>query len=253
MKSTMILIIVLLPVVAFAGTYRETRRLEIGSADAHILRVHCGAGALTLQGVEGTDLITVTAQIESEGTDKEQFQLLVAKLFQLELKRETHQILLISNPVNPPLTDIEVRIHLNIQLPANMNVRIVDGSGFVDVMDTIGNLSINDDSGGIRIKNVVGHVMVDDGSGDIEIQDVQGRLEIFDGSGHIVIRHVTGDVKVRDASGGIEINDVSGSITVSDGSGSIDIYKVKKNVFIREPGSGALEIDGVQGMVTIRE
>jgi len=253
MKSRIILIFVLLPVIAFAETYRETRRLELGSAGAHLLRLHCGAGALTLQGVEDTDLITVTAQIESEGTDKEQFQLLVAKLIQLDLKRENYQILLISNAENPPLTNIEVRIHLNIQMPAKMNVRIIDGSGFVDVRDTIGNLSVNDDSGGIRIRNVVGRVMVDDGSGDIEIQDVQGRLEVFDGSGQIVIRHVTGDVTVRDASGGIEINDIGGSVTVSDGSGSIDIYRVNQNVFIREPGSGELDIDGVQGKVIVRD
>jgi DUF4097 and DUF4098 domain-containing protein YvlB len=253
MKSKLVLILVLLPVIAFAGTYRETRNLEVPSAGAHILRVRSGAGSLTLRGVEGTDLIKVTAEIESESTSKEEFQLLVDKLIQLDLRREYDQIHLFSNAVIPPLTKIEVRIHLNIQLPVNMNVRITDGSGSLDITDMIGNLSIDDNSGGIIVRNVTGRIMVEDGSGDIEIQDVQGRLEIIDGSGQITIRRVTGDVTIKDASGGIEVNDIGGSVTVSDGSGSIDIYRVKKNVFIREPGSGELDIDGVQGRVTIRE
>lgn len=253
MKSKIILIFVLLPVIAFAETYRETRNLELPAGGLHGLSLRCGAGELTLKGIEGTGSIQVIAEIESEGTDKEEFQLLADKLIQLDFKREYSRALLSSNVVIPPLTNIDARIHLNIQLPVNMNVRVIDGSGSVDITDIIGNLSIDDNSGDISIRNVTGRIMVEDGSGDIEIQDVQGRLEIVDGSGQIVIQQVTGDVTIKDASGGIEVNDIDGSVTVSDGSGSIDIYRVKKNVFIREPGSGELDIDGVQGKVTIRE
>jgi hypothetical protein len=253
MKSTALLILVLLPVVTFAGTYRETRNLEVPSAGVHVLSVRCGAGGLTLKGVEGTDSIHVIAKIESEGTDKEEFQLLVDKLIQLDLRREHDQVLLFSNALIPPLTNIEIRIHLNIQLPVNMNIRIIDGSGSIDITNIIGNLSIDDNSGAIKAENIMGRILIEDGSGDIEIRDVQGRLEIIDGSGQIVIQHVTGDVTINDASGGIEVNDIGGSVTISDGSGSIDIYRVTKNVFIREAGSGEIDIDGVQGKVTIRE
>lgn len=57
MKSTALLILVLLPVVTFAGTYRETRNLELPAGGVHVLRVRCGAGELTLKGIEGTDII----------------------------------------------------------------------------------------------------------------------------------------------------------------------------------------------------
>ncbi len=253
MKSTALLILVLLPVVTFAGTYRETRNLELPAGGVHVLRVRCGAGELTLKGIEGTDIIHVLAEIESEGTDKEEFQLLADKLIQLDFKREYNQALLSSNVVIPSLSNIDARIHLYIQLPVNMNIRIIDGSGSIDITNIIGNLSIDDNSGAINASQITGRILIEDGSGDIEIEDVQGKLDIVDGSGQIVIRHVTGDVTIKDASGGIEINDIGGSVTVSDGSGSIDIYRVKKNVFIREPGSGEIDIDGVQGKVTIRE
>ncbi|CAB1055466.1 hypothetical protein D1BOALGB6SA_199 [Olavius sp. associated proteobacterium Delta 1] len=253
MKSKIILIFVLLPLIAFAENYRETRNLELPADGLHVLSVRCGAGELTLKGIEGTGSIHVIAEIESEGTDKEEIRLLADKLIQLDLRREYNQALLSGNVVIPPLTNIDARIHLRIQLPVNMNVRIVDGSGSMDITNIIGNLSIADDSGAITAENITGRVQIEDGSGDIEIQDVQGSLEIIDGSGRIVIQRVTGDVTINDASGGIEVNDIGGSVTVSDGSGSIDIYRVKKNVFIREPGSGELEVDGVQGKVTIRE
>ncbi len=253
MKSAALLFLALLPAVSFADTYRETRTLELPIGGVHVLSVRCGAGELTLKGIEGTDIIHVLAEIESEGADKEEFQLMADKLIQLDLRREYDQALLFSNIVIPPLKNFEARIHLKIQLPINMDVRIIDGSGPIDITNIIGNLSIDDDSGAIHASNITGRTLIEDGSGDIEIEDVQGRLEIVDGSGQIVIQHVTGDVTIKDASGGIEVNDIGGSVTISDGSGSIDIYRVKKNVFIREAGSGELDIDGVQGKVTIRE
>jgi len=253
MKLEIILIFVLLPIIAFAENYRETRNLELPAEGLQELTVHCGPGELTLKGIEGAGRIQVTAEIETERIGREEFQLLADRLIQLNLKREYNRAILTGNVVIPPLGDIDARIHLRIQVPAHMNIRIIDGSGSIDIADIIGNLSIDDDSGAIKVENIKGRVQIEDGSGDIGIQDVQGRLEIVDGSGEIVIEHVTGDVTINDASGDIEVNHIGGSVTISDGSGSIDIYRVNKNVFIREAGSGELDIDGVQGKVTIRE
>jgi hypothetical protein len=253
MKLKMILIFVLLPIIAFAENYREIRNLELPAEGLQVLSVRCGPGELTLRGIEAAGSIQVTAEIETERIDKEEFQLLADKLIQLDLKREYNRALLTGNVAIPPLTNIDARIHLRIQVPANMNIRIIDGSGSIDIANIIGDLSIDDDSGAIKVENITGRIRIEDGSGDIAIEDVKGRLEIVDGSGEILIQDVTGDVTINDASGGIEINDIGGSVTISDGSGSIDIYRVKKNVFIREAGSGKLEVDGVQGKVTIRE
>jgi len=253
MKCTALLFLALLPVVAFAGTYRETRSFEMPAGGVNALEVRSGAGELILNGVEGTDIIRVQAEIEFEGAEKEAFQLQADKLIQLDLRREYDQAILISNVVIPPLPKIEARIHLNIQLPVNMNINIIDGSGSMDIANIIGNLSIEDDSGAIIVRNITGWIQIEDGSGDIDIEDVTGSIQIGDGSGEIVIRNATGDVKIKDASGGIEINDIGGNVNVLDGSGSIDIYRVKKNVFIQEAGSGKLDINGVQGKVTIRE
>ena len=217
------------------------------------MQVHCGAGGLKITGVKGHQNIEVAAEIEADGADRDAIRYLADKIVQLELRRENDWALLYSQALNPTFGNIDVRIHLIVQLPAEMDLRIIDGSGAIDIVNITGNLSIDDNSGAIRVHNITGRIRIEDGSGDIEVEDVRGNLEIIDGSGHVVVRHVSGDLTITDASGAIEVNDIGGSVTVSDGSGSIDIYRVQKNVFIREPGSGELEIGRVQGKIIIRE
>ena len=255
MKSKLIMILTLLPALAFAdtNTFRQTRTLELPAAGITELSAQCGPGSLIVRGVEGIDMIRVNAEIESIGSDKDEPQLLAEKLVQLSLKSEYNRAVLISDLVQQPLAGQEVRINLQIELPGKMGLKIVDGSGDIYVANIIGNLTIDDGSGAIQVEEITGRIVIKDDSGDIEIQEVTGSIEINDGSGEIDIQHASGDVIITDTSGGIEINNIGGNVTVTDGSGSIDIYGVKKNVFIREAGSGKLEVDGVQGKVTIRD
>jgi hypothetical protein len=253
MKFTAFCIFIILPVVALAGSFRETRNFELSADGVNVLSMHCGAGKLILKGVEGSDAIRVTAEIEASGIKESEFQLLGEKLIELDLRREYSRALLFSNVAKPPFTHADARIHLFVEVPIRMNVRILDGSGEITVSNINGNVEIDDDSGAVRIENIIGTLRIKDTSGDLEIDDIQGAVEIIDGSGSIVVLDVTGDVNIKDTSGGIEVNDVGGSVTVSDGSGSIDIVKVAKNVFIQEAGSGEIDVEGVRGKVTIRE
>ena len=252
MRFKIILFFVLLPAMAFADDYRQSRTLELPAAGVRELNVQCGAGSLTVRGAEGVDVIKVRAEIESEGNDKGEFQLLADKLVQLDLKKENDQAILRSAIRKQPFTNAAGRINLTIVLPRKMDLKIVDGSGDMVVRNISGNLKIDDDSGGIKIENITGRIVIKDTSGDIAIEEVNGSMEIDDGSGGIKIQKTAGNVMIKDTSGPIEINNIGGNVTVSDGSGSIDIYRVQKNVYIREAGSGKLEVNGVQGKVIIR-
>ena len=115
MKFAILLFLALLPAVTTAGTYRESRSLELPAAGIRILSVRCGAGGLSLIGIEGTDSIKVLAEIETEGADKEEFQHLADKSIQLDLRREYDRALLLSDVLSLPLVNFETRVHLNIQ------------------------------------------------------------------------------------------------------------------------------------------
>jgi hypothetical protein len=131
MKVTAFLIFALLPVIALADSYRETRNLELSSAGVRELSVHCGAGKLVLKGVEGINAIHVTAVIESDGLEKGEIQVLIEKLIHLDLRREYDRALLRSDLAVLPFPNADARINLIVEIPVKMNVKIIDGSGAV--------------------------------------------------------------------------------------------------------------------------
>ena len=104
-----------------------------------------------------------------------------------------------------------------------------------------------------RSLNQVYAQIIDDGSGKIRIEDIRGSIDIKDGSGSIQIDEIKGDVRVTDGSGSILIQHVDGNVTLADYSGSIDISDITKNVFIRQTGTGELEIDRVKGKITTHD
>lgn len=254
MKAAPIFILIFLPVVALAGTIRETRNLALSAEGVDTLVVSCGAGSFHLRGDEDGINIRVAAQIEVEDVDASKFQKFVRENVQLNLKKQGRQAILNSDIKPPALAIPEARINLTIQIPESLNVKITDTSGPIVVRALDANLTIDDGSGSIEIKDIIGDVRVDDFSGSIVIEDIEGKVVVIDRSGSIAIEYVTGDVQVKDGTGSIVIGAVDGNVSVSDSSGSIDVQSIKKDVFIvvREGGSGDVTVEGVKGKVTIR-
>jgi DUF4097 and DUF4098 domain-containing protein YvlB len=253
MKTTVLLALILLPFLASAEDFHETRYLSISAAGIDLLTVKCGAGYLELQGVAGLDRINVSAQIEVADIAEADRRSFVNKKLRLKLERRGNRAVLQSEIERSATLEKQAKIDLTIDVPKKFNVTINDGSGTIAVHDLIGRLVIDDESGSIKIEKIMGEVNVDDGSGSIDIDNINGSVNVNDGSGNIDIDLVKGDVKVKDGSGGMTIQDIDGNVTVSDGSGSIEINDVQKNVFIREAGTGELNIDGVKGKVTMRD
>ena len=252
-SSGLFLLLILLPALTFAGTVCDTKRLELPAGGIQSLKVDCGAGALKLKSKADLDTVKVMAEIEVDGACDLEFRTAIEKLLMLTLEHQNHKARLRCHLAKSTIRGREVRINLSVEVPENLYVNIIDKTGTIAVNDFVGRLAIDDDSGEILIKNVIGKISVDDGSGDIEIEDANGQVDIRDGSGEIVVRSIAGDVSIIDASGGILVEDINGNVTVSDGSGPIEINHVIKNVFIREDSSGEVEIDGVQGKLTIRK
>lgn len=253
MRTLTVFILILLPVVALAESFDETRRLELSVEGIQTLKIQCGSGFLTVIGVRGMERIRASAQIIIRGIQENEFQNYLEKQLRLKLEKRGRDAILEADVQKTFLKKIEAKINLTVKLPTTLPAHIDDGSGAIIVTNLSGGLSIKDDSGSIDIVNMAGKIKVADGSGSIEIRDARGNVEIQDGSGLIQVKLINGDVNITDGSGEIMIQDVNGSVTVTDGSGSIDIHDVSQDVFINEAGSGELNIDGVKGKVTMRE
>ncbi|UCE54865.1 MAG: hypothetical protein JSV31_05325 [Desulfobacterales bacterium] len=252
MKFASIFVLILLPVLVIAATIRETKELVLSADGLDTFVANCGAGSLNLHGAVDRNEIKVTAQIEVEDIEANDFQEFVQKNIRLKLEKQGKKAILQSDIEPSAIVAPEARINLTIEIPKTINVKISDGSGSIIVDKLRGTLKIDDDTGSIKIKNIIGEVFVDDSSGSIDIEDIKGNLFIKDGSGSINVEFVTGDMQIKDGSGSMTIEDIDGNVNVTDDSGSIDIHDVKKNVFIRQAGSGELNIEGVKGKVTIR-
>lgn len=253
MRTTALLLMILLPVVAFSGTLEETRHLELSASDVQTLKIYCGSGFLSVIGANGLDRIGATGHIEVRGIAANEFQKYTENQLELSLKKLGNNAVLRAEMKAPFQRGIEAKIDLTVIVPKALHVTIEDGSGPIIVTNLSGKLQVNDDSGKIDIINMQGDLQIRDGSGSINIQDVRGSVEVQDGSGEIKIGLVKGNVMITDSSGSITIQDIDGNVTVTDGSGSIEIHQVTQNVFIRQAGTGSLEIEGVKGQVTTRD
>jgi len=253
MRLRAVLVVLFIPVLAVAASIENTQHLELSIKDIQSIQIICGPGSLDVFGVERSDRIKVTAAVKISGITQNMLQGFLDKHVLLSLKKRNRKAVLQSEFKNGNLMKADAKIDLTVEVPKSLSVKIDDGTGPIFVTDLSTNLKIVDGSGSIEIRMTEGPVSISDGSGKIELMDITGNLEVKDGSGKINIGRVRGNVHVVDGSGSMTIKDIEGSLTVTDGSGSIEISDVTQNVFIKDAGSGILDIEGVKGKVTRRE
>lgn len=232
---------------AGSNNYSEVRNLELDASGLSDVFIDAGAGALTVKGVEGSDRIFVVATIMVDREDEGEARELIEKRLRLELERDGDRAKLKAGFRSGRGWDGDAAIDLDVRMPAQLLLRIDDGSGPVKVQDIASAVRIDDGSGPIELSNS-GEIDIDDGSGSIRLEDTGG-VRIDDGSGSITIIRAAGDVYVEDGSGTIDIRGVQGSVTVDDGSGDIDIDDVEHDLIIEEEGSGSLRYTNVRGAI----
>ncbi len=216
--------------LAHAGwkDYEEVRSMELDADGLDRLSIDAGAGSMDVRGVAGLGKITVKAVITVPDADAEDAVRIIEKRVMLSLQRsgsDARLKALFSNGFMGRHSDSY--IDLEVSVPQGLAVKIDDGSGSIDIVDILGDLTIEDGSGSIDIANVAG-VNIDDGSGSIDVVGAGGDVFIVDGSGSIAVKHVQGSVTVDDGSGGITVSDVdSDLIIIDDGSGGLSFSNIR--------------------------
>ncbi|MET1254149.1 hypothetical protein [Aliikangiella maris] len=248
-------------VKAFEQNIKATEKRELSTHEIQQLVIEAGAGSLRVEGKKGIKQIYLSADINVESGN-----------YELSLEREGEVARIIANPnlknknywgVDSPY------IHVTVQVPAYLNVKISDGSGDIAISniagalelydgsgdiqgaDLSGSVVIKDGSGEIRLKSV-GELNINDGSGEMDIVQVNGSVNIIDGSGSLQLIDVNGDVKLNDGSGEIIVKNINGHVTIKDGSGGIEVKSVEKGLTILDAGSGGLSIKDVKGDIETR-
>jgi hypothetical protein len=206
--------------------YHEERNLSVDADGLTSLRIDAGAGSMKVNGVDGAATIDVTATILVSGARDDKARELIEDRMELTLERNGDKAILIADFGGSMGWSKGGAIALDVRVPKGMDLDIDDGSGSIEIHDTVGAVELNDGSGSIKVSNVAG-VRVDDGSGSIDIRDASGDVRIDDGSGSVTVRGVTGSIVIDDGSGSINVSDVQGDFRVVDaGSGSVNYRDV---------------------------
>ena len=207
-----------------------TKRETFAAAGVTNARIETGAGSLTITGRQGASTIEVVADYKGPAASEQKKREIIDNLrLSMEVRNGTFHLksenVQTSNWMNHGWID------LHITVPAELSLKIDDGSGSMSVTGIGGDVTIDDGSGEIEAERIQGNLSIEDGSGSIRVRDVGRNLQIRDGSGGIRIEHVAGDVQIHDGSGSIEVIDVTGSLTVPEhGSGSIHYEQVRGRV-----------------------
>ncbi len=254
MRYSILLVLILLPALAFPAAGQETKELELSAGGINTLLIQGGAGYLNLNGTGNLNEIEVTANILIEGLNPEDLRSFLENNLLLDLKKKGKRavlraVFLKSSRFKPS----EAKIDLFIRAPKQIDIKIDDASGPVHGRGFTGNFEVYDGSGNIVIRDIMGRVRIWDASGPINVETITGNVDVRDGSGSIDINVIKGDVNVTDTSGSITIQDVDGYVRVSDGSGSIEIHDISKSVSILESDSGEISIEGVKGRIIRRD
>ena len=216
--------------LAHAGwtDYKEIRDLGLDANGISQLTINAGAGSMDVTGVAGLDTINVKATIIVPDKDQDDAVRVIEKRIRLSLENVAGEARLEAWFESGLMSfGSSPYIVLEVSVPQGLAVNIDDGSGSIDVVDLMGDLTIDDGSGSIDIRNVA-HVNIDDGSGSIDLANVAGDVLIVDGSGSISVEHVQGSVTIDDGSGSIKVTDIdSDLIIVDDGSGSLRFSEIR--------------------------
>ena len=243
--------------------YEETRELSLPAEEIDRLEADCGAGFLKLSGEEGLKNIEVKGEIKIDGVgDVVGKALLDANLrFSLERKGRTAILTAEPKPAGKSFASLisslfgklpDGFIDLTVRVPKNLDVKIRDGSGDIEVRELSGDLEIRDGSEDILATALGGDCRIIDGSGDITVQEIAGNLFVEDGAGDVLLTAIRGDVEIRDGSGNLRIDGAGGTVTVKDGSGDIAVKHVGGDIRIKD-GSGDLTIEDVEGEVKVAD
>lgn len=226
--------------------------LNLSTERISALDVINGAGDIKLSAYNGPD-IRVSATIESsEYHSMERFKEIFERDMVLRIDRESEYAVLRGHSKSGLRKSPNIAIHLDIQVPASLDVDVDDGSGSIHVSGLTGFLKIDDGSGDIHINNIANSINIDDGSGHISIDQVQGAIGIDDGSGSIEVSNSEGDVNIDDGSGDITLTEVNGDKDIEDGSGDITVNSGEGDVDV-DDGSGDIKLRDIAGSAVIND
>lgn len=230
--ASLLLLVFAAPAGADWFTLTETRELTLPTAGLGMLEIRSGHGYVVVEGNPEAKAIAVTAKLRIPARDRLRAKKLMYEHLNLSLVvRDGAARLEGDFDSLHRIFGQEPRVNLTVRMPADLDLTIVDGTGYIEV------------------SGVGGAVSIEDGSGSISLTDIGGAVSIRDGSGWIDVDRAGSSVDIEDRSGGISVSRVAGDVLVDDGSGHIHVRDIGGNLTILDDAAGRLSFSSIAGVI----
>ncbi|HEY3002014.1 MAG TPA: DUF4097 family beta strand repeat-containing protein [Kribbellaceae bacterium] len=155
--------------------------------------------------------------------------------------------------LDPPRTDHRPpALHLRIEAPVALELRVSTGSADITAGTTIGSARLATGSGDIRLGRVEGALDAKAGRGDVTVTSVREAVSITTGSGDIEIGTHEQVAACSTGSGDVRISEAVGPVKVKVGSGDITVERVR-NHSVATSGSGDVRVESADGPSVVAE
>ncbi len=226
---SLLLLVFAAPAGADGFALTENRELTLPTAGLGLLEIRNDHGYVVVEGDSERTDIAVSAEVWVPARDRLRAKQLMYEHMNLSLVVRDGAARLTGNFASlRRMFGPEPRVSLTVRMPADFDLAIVDGTGYIEVSNVNGSVSVEDGPGSIALTNVGGAVSIDDGAGWIDVDRTGSTVDIKDRSGGISVSRVTSDVLVDDGSGHIDVRDIGGNLTiVDDASGRVSFSGVR--------------------------
>lgn len=142
-------------------------------------------GAVTVQGVEGQDQVSVTATLHARGATTAQADERLEQIV-LSLEQDGNRVTLAYRTSDQP---VDVRRYCGVDflvaLPVRAEVDLQTSNGSITAKDLVGGLTARTSNGAIEVTNAQGDLRLDTSNGAVRALGVEGAVDIETSNGSI--------------------------------------------------------------------
>ena len=170
----------------------------------------------------------------------------------------------------------DVRVDLDIRVPAQASVTADTTHGDITVAQMTGPVTIHSQSGDLEIHDVTGDVSAEMAHGDVRANNIKGNVRLTGGGGEVALSGISGDATIEgDFYGPIRARNVdktvrytssrtsltlvhltgqlemdSGDLTISDQPGGVQLRTTNKDVTLENVG-GRIDLSDQRGDIEV--
>lgn len=132
--------------------------------------------------------------------------------------------------------------YVELQSVKAKNIFIKTSSGDVDAVNLEGAIEISTQSGYVELVECVGDTQIATSSGDVTVKNQTGNFEVGTSSGYVEVQEIIGDTLIATSSGDVDISKMTGNLDISTTSGYVEAGQIEGGSKV-ETSSGDVDLN----------